>query len=229
MLLSKVPLWRPLASPGRSLHPQVPVHSATMSKKSSTLAHTAATLFRAFARNQKAPCQVSHTSAPNGFNVGSFWTELRSKKGLHLDRPFWATDFQPERVAEDSTSRLLSAAGHAGCVSVPARSDPRGGHSFLRPSVEEAWGPGWVGSTAAFYLQESVEALHVGSPSHDCSATGAFSDPAKPAFLGWFAEERLAIARFAAPVGCARIHPKNGKRFAWSVESRDNWLQDTEP
>ena len=56
-----------------------------------------------------------------------------------------------------------------------------------------------------------------------------FLDPAKPAFLGWFAEERLAIARFAAPVGCARIHPKNGKRFAWSVESRDNWLQDTEP
>lgn len=111
MLLSKVPLWRPLASPGRSLHPQVPVHSATMSKKSSTLAHTAATLFRAFARNQKAPCQVSHTSAPNGFNVGSFWTELRSKKGLHLDRPFLSTDFQPERVAEGSTSRLSRPLG----------------------------------------------------------------------------------------------------------------------
>lgn len=60
---------------------------------------------------QKAPCQVSHTSAPNGFNVGSFWTELRSKKGLHLDRPFLATDFQPERVAEGSTSRLSRPLG----------------------------------------------------------------------------------------------------------------------
>lgn len=55
MLLSKVPLWRPLASPGCSLRPQVPVHSATMSKKSSTLAHTAATLFRAFASEGALP------------------------------------------------------------------------------------------------------------------------------------------------------------------------------
>ena len=124
-------------------------------------------------------------------------------------------------------------AGHAGCVSVPARSDPWGGHSFLRPSVEEAWGPGWVCGTGGFYLQESVEALHVGSPSHDCSATGALSDPAKPDCLGWLAQERPAIPRFAAPAGrpagCAKVQPKDSEGYGWSVQSWDSWPQDTEP
>ena len=121
MLLSKVPLWGP--------SPVLDVLSVPRSQ------YTAATLFRAFARNQKAPCQVSHTSAPNGFNVGSFWTELRSKK-----RPtFWTDHFYLQTFSLNELLKPQRVNAYQGRWARGLRERSRQIRSLRRPLISSSF------------------------------------------------------------------------------------------